>query len=136
GSGGLSHEVFGIAINAKGEIFVADHGNHRIHKFASLPGCAWIKDRTVPGWDASDPFWPQLAVDKQGLVYAGDSGGGRIWVYDSNLSYRGTLEGHQWAAPLDAPVGLAFDASGQLWVADMAANRLLKLARFTVPEPR
>lgn len=136
GSGGFSREVFGIAVDAKGEIFVADHGNHRIHKFGPLPDCAWIKDRKVPGWEESDPFWPELAVDRQGLVYAGDSGNGKIWVYDPDLNYLGTLQGRSWAAPLSAPVGLAFDAQGALWVADMASDRMLKLAPFTVPPPQ
>lgn len=136
GAGGDSQEVFGVAVNAKGEIFVADHGNHRIHKFAPLPDGSWIKDRKVPGWDESDPFWPQLAVDRDGMVYAGDSGAGKVWVYDSDLNYRGTLDGRQWIPPLQSPEGLAFDAAGALWVVDMAADRLLKLARFAVPPAR
>lgn len=133
GDGGVSREVFGVAVDSKGEIFVADHGNHRIHKFSALPAAEWIKDRKVPGWVASDPFWPELAVDRQDLLYAGDSGNGKIWVFDSDLNYRASLGGAPGPSPLSAPVGLAFTSEGNLWVADMGANRLFKLGPFTVP---
>ncbi len=136
GSGGYSREVFGIALDARGDIFVADHGNHRIHEFGPLPGCAWVRDRKVPGWEEADPFWPELAVDRQGLVYAGDSGNGKVWIYGPDLKYRGTLDGRAWAAPLEAPVGLAFDRAGALWISDMADNRLLKLGPFAIPASR
>ncbi|HTB21320.1 MAG TPA: NHL repeat-containing protein [bacterium] len=134
GDGGQSHETFGMAVDSHGDIFVADHGNHRIHKFSAAG--VWIKDRKVLGWAESDPFWPQLAIDKQGLIYAGDSGNGKIWIYDSDLNYRGTLEGPpQGEDPLSVPVGLAFSPKGDLWVSDMGANHLVKLAPFTVPAP-
>src|SRR5665213_2507690 len=133
GEGGLSREVFGVAVNSHGEIFVADHGNRRIHKYSALPSGAWIKDRKVPGWAASDPFWPHLAVDRQDLIYAGDSGNGKIWVYDGDLNYRATLEGPQGQSPIAAIIGLAFSPAGDLWVADMGANKLLRLAPFNLP---
>jgi tripartite motif-containing protein 71 len=132
GDGGMSRETFGMAVDSRGEIFVADHGNHRIHKFSSTG--AWIKDRKVPGWAESDPFWPEMAIDKQGLIYATDSGNAKIWVYDTDLNYRGTLEGGpQGPPPFSVPLGLAFSAKGDLWVADMGANKLLKLAPFIMP---
>jgi len=136
GDGGMSREVFGVAIDAQGEIFVADHGNHRIHKFAALPSGAWIADRKVPGWAESDPFWPNLAVDRQGLVYAGDSGAGKIWVYDSSLNYRGTLDGPQDQSPFTSLCGLAFSPGGDLWVADLGANKVYRVAPFNVPAPK
>jgi DNA-binding beta-propeller fold protein YncE len=136
GGGGLSHEVFGIAINSQGEIFVADHGNRRIHKFAALPSGAWIMDRKVPGWATADPFWPHLAVDRQDLVYATDSGNSDIWVYDSALNYRGTLGGTRGQSPLQGPVALSFSPAGDLWVADMGANKIVRMAPFTLPAPK
>jgi DNA-binding beta-propeller fold protein YncE len=136
GDGGVSREVFGVAIDAQGEIFVADHGNHRIHKYAALPSGAWIADRKVPGWAESDPFWPYLAVDGQGLVYAGDSGNGKIWVYDSNLNYRATLDGPQGQTPFTTLVGLAFSPAGDLWAADLGADKVFRIAPFNIPAPK
>jgi DNA-binding beta-propeller fold protein YncE len=133
GSGnGQFNEVFGLALNAAGEIFAADPGNRKIHKFSPLPAAEFVKAVKVPGWQVNPPFWPHLACDAQGFVYAVDSGGRRIWVYDSDLKYRGTLGGP--AGELFAtPLGLAFAPDGALWVSDVAANRLIKLAPFSVP---
>jgi len=134
GSGkGQCNEVFGVAVDSRGDIFVADHGNKRIHKFGPLPAGEFIKDRKVPGWQLADPFWPHLAVDARDNVYAVDSGNRKIWIFDNDLKYRGTIGGDQPGNPFAAPLGLAFDSAGSLWVSDMANNKLLKLGPFTVP---
>jgi DNA-binding beta-propeller fold protein YncE len=130
--GGHFNEVFGIAINAKGEVFVADPGNQRIHKFSALPAGDFIKDRKVPGWQLGAPFWPQLACDLQGNVYAVDSHNRKVWVYDSELNYKGTIGGpgnDLFASPL----GLAFGPKGELFVGEVAGNQVLRLTGFSVP---
>jgi tripartite motif-containing protein 71 len=134
-SGGEFNEVFGIAINAKGEIFVADPGNQRIHKFSALPGCDFIKDCKVAGWQTGAPFWPHLACDSAGNIYAVDSQNHKIWVYDSDLNYRGTIAGPNNEL-FSSPLGIAFDPTGDLYVGDVAGNVILKLSSFSVPAGR
>jgi DNA-binding beta-propeller fold protein YncE len=130
--GGQFNEVFGVAVNSRGEIFVADPGNKKLHKFSALPACDFIKDIKVPGWQTSPPFWPHVACDKQDFVYVVDPGNRKIWVYDSDLKYHGTLGGA--AGELFAsPLGIAVGPSGEVWVSDVGTNRVLKLAPFSVP---
>jgi tripartite motif-containing protein 71 len=129
---GQFDEVFGIAINAKGEIFVADPGNQRIQKFSALPGGDFVKARKVPGWQNGAPFWPQLACDHDGNVYAVDSHDRKIWVYDSDLNYKGTIGGPSndiFASPL----GLAFGPLGDLYVGELSAGQILRLSPITIP---
>jgi tripartite motif-containing protein 71 len=130
--GGHFNEVFGVAINSKGEIFAADPGNKRIHKFAALPSGAFIKDVKVPGWQAGTPFWPHLACDASGNVYAVDSHNQKVWVYDSNLNYLGTLggPGNQIFA---SPLGIAISPKGDLYVGEVSGNIVLRLNAFSVP---
>jgi tripartite motif-containing protein 71 len=131
--GGKFNEVFGVAVNSRGEVFVADPGNKRIHKFSASGD--FLKDRKVAGWQTAAPFWPMLAVDGQDRVWAVDGGNRKLWAYDSDLKYLGTLGGGQGADLFSAPLGLGFAADGSLWVSDMAANKLLKLNPPTVPAP-
>ncbi len=131
--GGQFNEVFGVAVNGKGEVFVADPGNKKIHKFSALPAGEFVSAVKVPGWQTAAPFWPHLACDAQDLVYAVDPGNRKIWVYDSELQYRGTLGGGQGGELFASPLGLGFAQDGSLWVSDVANNRLLKLGPFSVP---
>lgn len=133
GSGnGQFNEVFGVAVDSHGEIFVADPGNRKVHKFSALPAGEFVKSVKVPGWQTASPFWPHLACDAQDNVYAVDPGNRKIWIYDSQLNYRGTLGGP--AGELFAsPLGIAFAPDGALWVSDVANNKLIKLAPFSVP---
>ena len=130
--GGHFNEVFGVAINAKGEIFVADPGNQRIHKFSSLPAADFVKDRKVPGWQAGTPFWPHLACDAAGNVYAVDSHNRKIWVYDSDLNYKGCIGG-QGNEIFSSPLGLAFGPQGDLYVGEVSGNQILKVSGFRIP---
>jgi DNA-binding beta-propeller fold protein YncE len=133
GGGGEFKEVFGVAVNSRGEIFVADPGNRRIQKFSALPAGDYVKSVKVPGWKGPDPFWPMLAVDSQDLVYAVDGNNHKIWIYDSVLNYRGTLGGNDVADFLTAPLGLGFAPDGSLWVSDKDANKLVELGAPAVP---
>lgn len=131
---GSFNEVFGLAIDNKGDLYAADAGNRRVEKFSPLPNLAFLKAAKVPGWAAASgpPFWPHLACDKDGNVYAMDNTQHKIWVFDGDLKYRGTLGGPSNDF-MGSPLGLAFDPQGDLYVGDMGPNQILKLSQFMVP---
>ncbi len=79
----------GIAANEKGEVYIADTGNHRLVKLFN-PGHSLKFDRstgklgTAPGCfkEPSD-----VAVDSQGRVFVTDSGNHRIQIFSSELEW-------------------------------------------------
>lgn len=131
--GGRFNEVFGLAIDSRGEVFAADPGNRRIHKFAAVPDGKFLKSVKVPGWNVNPPFWPQLAVDSRDRVYAGDSGNHQIWVYDSELNLLAVLVSPPGQDIFNNPVGLGFAPDGTLMVADAGRNQILRLRIPEIP---
>lgn len=133
--GGRFDEVFGIAVNSKGEIFVADPNNRRVHKFSALPEAKFLKDIKVPGWQEQSPFWPHLAADSSDRIYAADNANRKIWVYSSELAYLGTIGGQPGKELFGNPCGIA--ASGaELAVADLGNNQVVRLGNIVVPEAK
>lgn len=131
--GGRFEEVFGIAVNSKGEIFIGDPGNRRVHKFSPLPEGKYVKDVKVKGWmDGDRPFWPHVAVDGQDRVYAADHHHRKIWIYDSELNYLGTLGGVPGKEVFGAPLGLA-GSGDSLAVVDLGNNQVVKLGQISFP---
>lgn len=131
--GGLFNEVFGMAIDAKGELFVADPGNRRIHKFGPGPDYPFLKERKIPGWQLNSPVWPHIAVDGQGHLLVVDGGGRKLWAYDSELNYLGTVGAPNGMEGVGNPMGIAFAADGSVWLSDSGANKLVKLGPLSFP---
>ncbi len=137
GSGkGQFAEIFGLAINSKGEVFGADPGNGRIQKFSALPDLKPLADVKVPGWRAQTPFWPHLAVDAQDQIYAVDSSNHKLWVYDSELKYRASVGGGPGAVLFGSPVGVAVAPDGSVIVTDNAASVVLRVPKVEIPALR
>jgi hypothetical protein len=130
--GGRFKEVFGLAINSKGEIFAADPGNQRVHKFNSLPEAKFLKSEKVPGWQEGIPFWPQLCVDAQDRLYAVDNTNRKVWIYDSELNYLGSLSAAQGKELFSSPVGVAAHGP-ELYVGDKDANKITRLGSIVIP---
>ena len=88
----------GVAVNGSGNLFVGDQGNNRIDEFTAAG--AFVR---AFGWDvvsgAPTTFEVCTTSCKEGLA-----GGG--------------------AGELNGPVGLAFDGSGNLYVADRSNRRI------------
>jgi DNA-binding beta-propeller fold protein YncE len=127
GSGkGEFREPCGVAVDADGNIFVADtfhtvDPNHglpwgRVEKFDA--GGNFVAE--VGKSDAGDFFGPRaLAVDPQGRVWVSDTGNSRLVVFDNNLKFikavgaRGDKD-----LQFQEPFGIAADAEGNMYVAD------------------
>jgi len=95
----------GITANEKGEVFVADTGNHRIVKLFN-PGHDLVfqksvgKKGTAPG--EFDQPW-DLAVDSQGNLFVTDKNNHRVQVFTADLQFQ-----YQWGRHGTAPGQLSF----------------------------
>jgi DNA-binding beta-propeller fold protein YncE len=109
-----------IAFGSKGEVYVSDgYGNSRVLKFS--PSGALITTWGTPGKRDGEFNVPHsIVVDRQERVLVGDRENNRIQVFDADGKHLATWKGF-------APYGLAFDASGMLFVADGRSHHLLQL---------
>ena len=136
-----------LAFDASGNLYVADAANHRVRKIDRKSG----KISTVAGtgaagfagdgraaWGASLRYPEGIAFDRAGNLYIADAENNRIRRVSAGSglieTFAGTGEGGFGGdggpakrAQLDHPVALAFDAGGDLLVADSRNNRVRRV---------
>ncbi|NLE45162.1 MAG: TIGR03663 family protein [Chloroflexi bacterium] len=119
------NEPWGIALDAEGNLYVADTWNHRIQKLDA-------EGRFVTSWgrfgqqsvvDAHGEyefFGPRgIAIGDDGSIYVTDTGNKRVLVFGPQGEFQrewgggGVLDGY-----LDEPVGIAIGPDGLVYVAD------------------
>lgn len=108
----------GIAATARGDVYVADTGNHRLVHLVNLGHQLLFKNSVGQKGAANGQFdGPRgVAVDSQGRVYVTDHGQHRIQVFDANLKW---LDG--WGTPgrgpgqLSGPDGIAVTDKNERW---------------------
>jgi len=146
-------EPCGVAVDASGNLFVADRGNNRVLRFNNAAGKANGGGAdavfgqpdfatTSPGTTASKMWEPQcLSIDNAGTLYVGDWGNSRILIFFNAAArvsgasadrvlgkqdfFTGTQPSSATASNIGLPTGLGVDAAGNLYVADGYFNRLL-----------
>ena len=104
----LAYDAAGIAIGARGNIFVADGGNHTVEKFspAGVLLSTWGTD--APGALHFDG--PRaIAVDPAGNIFVADNG-------VVQLSYTGKVLARWMGGSLTSAQGLAIDPARNLYV--------------------
>ena len=124
---------YGIAVDANGGIYIADTQNHTIRfmaldgtvsTYAGSAGLSGYQDGATGGAQFNQPNGLALA---NGSLYVADYGNSCIRVISSNAqvatlaglaSTPALLDGTGIAAQFNLPVGIACDASGNVWVAD------------------
>ena len=116
----------GMAVDASGNVYVADYGNHRVQKFTSTG--AYVAQWGTHGSGNGQFNGPEgVAVDAGGNVYVADFGNNRIQKFTGTGVYL-----TQWgsfgsgAGQLNCPLGVAVDASGNVYVADNLNGRIQK----------
>jgi sugar lactone lactonase YvrE len=135
----------GVAVDAAGNLYIADSGNERIravytdgviNTIAGCGGSGGFGGDTFPATGAQFNHPNGLAVDASGNIYVADTGNdcirevfARTGIINTvagtgtTLGYSGD-NGLAVAATLDSPEGVAVDASGNLFIADTNNHRI------------
>lgn len=138
----------GIAVDARGNVFIADFNNHAIRKISpdgtittvAGNGAAGFSGDGGPAVKAALNITPAVTVDQSGNVYVCDRDNHRVrkvdrWGIITTIAGNGieatTREigdgGPATAASLNRPVGLAIDRHGNLYIAERDAHRIRKV---------
>jgi uncharacterized protein (TIGR03663 family) len=135
----------GVALDAQGNLYVADTNNHRITVYG--PGGEPL--RTIGGFGSGEGQFNEprgVAVDAQGNIYVADTWNARVVKLDPQGTFlkawgsgtedfgggrvatvtEGTREGND-ANPLGffGPRGIAVDAQGNVYIADTGNKRIV-----------
>jgi sugar lactone lactonase YvrE len=106
----------GVAVDAGGNVYIADTGNGRVLKET------WSQGVYTESTVASGGLGSGVAVDA----------GGNVYVTGNNQVVKETLSGSGYTAStvvssgLNSPIGVAVDLCGNVYIADTGNNRVLK----------
>jgi serine/threonine-protein kinase len=120
-----------VAVDADSNIHVADYGNNGLTRFISQGSVS-----TPPEDPVSFPHPGDVAIDASGNSYVADTYGNRIikvtpageTTVFAGTGQPGAADGDASTATFSLPTGLAFDAHGVLYVADMGNRKIRKIA--------
>lgn len=140
-----------VALDASGNIYIADQGNHRIRKVnAGTKAISTVAGSSTAGFSgdggaatAAQLYYPAgIAVDGSGNIYIADKGNHRIRKVTATTGNISTIAGTgsagfggdggvATAAQLNNPVGVAVDGSGNIYIADQYNQRIRMIAAAT-----
>jgi sugar lactone lactonase YvrE len=129
-----------VAVDNNGGLYVADTWNNRVLYYTKgMTTTTEVRGQTTmtsttPGTSATSLTGPMaVAVDANGKLYVADTGNNRV-LFVGYSSTAGGVYGQQdlissgsgtSATGLNAPIGVAVDGSGGVYVADTGNNRVL-----------
>jgi len=131
----------GVAVDASGNVYVADSNNNKIRKVTSagvvttLAGSGSVGSTDGTGTAASFSFPTAPAVDTAGNVYVADSNNNKIRKVTpagvvttfAGSGTSGWTDGEGTAASFSNPAGVAVDTAGNLYVADAGNEEVRKI---------
>jgi len=134
-----------VAVDSEGNVYVVDHGNHRIRKItpagvvSTLAGTGTRGHADGTGTEAQFDYPTGVAVDSEGNVYVADHGNHRIRrITPAGVvsifagSTEGFADGIGTEAQFNYPTGVAVDSSGNVYVADSVNHRIRKITPAAV----
>jgi uncharacterized protein (TIGR03437 family) len=138
-----------VAVDSSGNVYIADTRNNVVRKVTATGVISTFAGNGTAGYsgDGGPPTAAMLnspqgiAVDSSGNVYVADtqnarvrkiSGGSISTVAGNGTPGSGGDGGAATAAQLFVPIGLAVDASGNLYIADFTNNRVRKVSGGTI----
>jgi sugar lactone lactonase YvrE len=136
-------DPFGIAVDSKDNLYVSDAGsNNRIRKITpdgTVTAIAGAEEGFQDGPGASAKFnTPSaIALDTQGNLYVADTGNNAVRrvapdgvvTTIAGSGKAGYKDGPAREAEFNAPIGVAVDAQGNLYVADTYNDRIRKVTK-------
>ena len=142
-----------VALDAAGNLYIADVNNNRIRKVNSAGVISTVAGTGTAGFSgdggaatSAQLHWPRgVALDGAGNLYIADNNNHRIRKVDSSGSIStvagtGTAGysgdgGAATSAQLSNPRGVALDGAGNLYIADTSNNRIRKVGPPPPPPP-
>jgi uncharacterized protein (TIGR03437 family) len=142
------NQPWGVAVDAAGNVYIADTVNNRIRKVANGVISTVAGNGTL-GYSGDDGpatsaqlSWPAgVAVDSAGNLYVADQNNFRIRKVSNGVittvagngmpGYSGD-NGPATSAKLYGPVGVAVDSAGNLYIADQPNNRIRKVSNGVI----
>jgi len=117
---------WGVAVNARDEIAVADRFNHRVQIFSSDGN--YLRSFGRLGSKNGEFAYPRgIAFHKTGNIFVVDSRNSRIQIFSGEGKYVSSFGGEgSLDRQLSRPCGLSVDSDGNVIVAD-AGNKLIKI---------
>ena len=142
---------YGVAIDATGNIYIADEGNNRIRKVTAATGIiSTVAGNGTQGYSGDGDAATSaemnrpggVTLDAAGNLYIADIGNNRIRKVDAASGIITTVAGNgtqgysgdgdaATSAQLNWPSGVAVDTTGNIYIADNANKRIRKVDAAT-----
>ncbi|WP_367870268.1 NHL repeat-containing protein [Luteolibacter sp. Populi] len=140
------HHPRGLTLDAAGNLYVADCGNHRVLRFNNVAAktsganadAVLGQQNFIASSQADEVYLLEnpsgVSIDADGRLWVADTANHRVARYDTPLSAiplavpSGTLGIHAGAtaSAMQEPVAAVVDGAGRLFVLDTAFNRILR----------